>query len=93
MEIKHKTEGTKQMFYMEADGAAIALIQYIFAGDTKIIIEHTEVSGAYEGKGLGKQLVMAVVKFAREKNIKIMPLCPYAKRILTKSDEFADVLF
>lgn len=66
---------------------------YVFAGDTKFIIEHTIVNPAHEGKGLGKQLVNASVDFARQNHYKILPLCPYAKKVMEHSDDYKDVLF
>ena len=63
------------------------------AGPSKMVIEHTEVDEAYEGKGLGRQLVKAGVNYSREHEIKILPLCPYAKRLFDIMPDFADVLF
>ena len=48
------------------------------AGPDKIIIDHTEVDQTLKGKGAAYKLVEASVKYAREKNLKIMPLCPFA---------------
>jgi len=46
-----------------------------------------------EGKGLGKQLMNAAVAFAREKHIKILPLCLFAKAVFNKTPEFGVMLF
>ncbi|MDF2431934.1 MAG: uncharacterized protein JWP44_1565 [Mucilaginibacter sp.] len=93
MEIQNKNDGKRGIFFMEDDGKEIALMQYIFSGPGKMIIVHTEVDEAYEGKGLGKQLVKAGVEYAREHQMKILPLCPYAKKIINMTPDFADVLF
>lgn len=66
---------------------------YTWAGKDKFIIEHTEVDDAYAGKGIGKQLVMKAVEFARIQKVKILPLCPYAKALFNKLPEINDVLF
>jgi predicted GNAT family acetyltransferase len=68
-------------------------MRYSFAGPGKMIIEHTEVDDAYEGKGLGRKLVTAGVDFARENHLKILPLCPFAKKLFDITPAFADVLF
>ncbi len=93
MEVKHTHDGKKGMFYLEEDGKKIATMVYIFSGETRIIIEHTEVMPSHEGKGLGKLLVKAAVDFAREKHYKILPLCPYAKSVFDKTEAYKDVLF
>jgi predicted GNAT family acetyltransferase len=93
MEVKNKNDGKRGAFYIEDKDKEIALMHYIFSGPGKMIIDHTEVDEAYEGKGLGRQLVKAGVAFARENKMKILPLCPYAKKIFDITPEFADVLF
>lgn len=37
-------------------------------------------------------MVAKAVDFAREKGIKIIPLCPFAKSVFDKVKEFNDVL-
>ncbi len=65
---------------------------FVFAGTDKIIIDHTEVNEGHNGKGFGKMMVAKAVEFAREKNLKIIPLCPFAKKVFEKTPEFKDVL-
>ena len=93
MRVEHSYDSKKGEFFILEDGKKIASMIYVYAGETKIIIEHTVVDPSHEGKGLGKQLVNAAVDFARKNGIKIMPLCPYAKRVLEASDTYRDVLF
>jgi len=57
-----------------------------------IIIDHTEVSDALRGKGAGKQLVTAAVEHARKNQLKILPICPFAKSVFNKTPQFDDVL-
>lgn len=57
------------------------------------IIAHTGVRPAYEGKGIAKKLVLKVIEEARKKNAKIMPLCPYAKRMMEGKEEYKDVIY
>lgn len=92
MEILHKDDGTKGLFYIEQSNKLEAEMTYVWAGVDKIIIDHTAVSDVLKGKGAGKQMVAKAVEFAREKNIKIIPLCPFAKSVFDKVDEYKDVL-
>ena len=93
MEIKHRGDKNNGIFYIEEEGKQIAKMVYVFAGDTKFIIDHSEVNPGHEGKGLGRKLVQAGVDFAREKGYKIIPLCPYAKKVFNQTPEYNDVLF
>jgi predicted GNAT family acetyltransferase len=79
-------------FNITTEGRKVALMTFVFAGPDKIIIDHTEVSPAFNGKGLGKKLVEKAVETAREKNWKIIPLCPFAKKTFDKNSQFNDVL-
>jgi predicted GNAT family acetyltransferase len=66
---------------------------YTYAGKDKIIIDHTEVGEKLKGQGAGYALVDAAVVFMREKNIKVIPLCPFAAAVFKKKqDTYKDVL-
>lgn len=92
MDIQHEESNTKGAFFYEKDGVRIAEMTYSKNGDYRIIIDHTEVSEAHKGEGLGKTLVFRSVEYAREKNLKILPLCPYARVIFRRNkEEFEDV--
>ncbi|MEO5777268.1 MAG: GNAT family N-acetyltransferase [Flavobacterium sp.] len=91
-EVKLNIDGNKGFFHIDIDGKQEAKMTYVFAGEKQIIIDHTEVNPGNEGKGLGKQMVKKAVEYARENNIKIIPLCPFAKSVFDKVPEFRDVL-
>lgn len=82
----------KGCFYMKVDDKIEAKMTFVFAGPHKIIIDHTEVNPGHNGKNFGKKMVEKAVLFAREKELKILPLCPFAKKVFDKTPEFADVL-
>ena len=92
LEVTQKNRETKGEFIATFDGKKAGLMTYSWAGDDKIIIDHTEVEPSYNGKGVGKEMVYKAVEFAREKGIKILPLCPFAKAMFQKNEEIRDVL-
>lgn len=91
-EVQLKIKDNKGAFYIEVNEKQEAMMTFVFAGEDKIIIDHTEVNPGNEGKGFGKKMVIKAVEFAREKGIKILPLCPFAKSVFDKTSEFRDVL-
>ena len=94
MHIQHRDSETKGVFFAEEDGKRVAEMTYVHAGPGKIIIDHTEVHASQEGKGVGKLLLNAAVNYARENELKILPLCPFAKAMMEKAPEkYADVMF
>lgn len=92
MEINHRKEENKGAFIATENGTKAGEMTYSKAGDTLIIIDHTEVDSAFGGQGVGKKMVLAAVDFARENNIKILPLCPFAKAAFDKDATIQDVL-
>ena len=92
MKVQHESNETKGVFYIEDNGERIAHMTYSKWGNKKFIIDHTEVSDELRGKGAGKQLVMAAVYYARENEMKILPLCPFAQSVFGKDKEILDVL-
>jgi len=93
MNIQHEETGKGGRFFLHQDGKDLAEMSYVWAGDQRFIIDHTEVDSSLEGKGVGKALVTTAVEFAREKGVLILPLCPYAKKVIERTPEFQDVVF
>ena len=59
----------------------------------KLVIKHTEVDRSLEGQGIAKKLLEEVAAFARDKNYKILPICPFAKNIMYKyPEQYKDLL-
>ncbi|WP_338359758.1 GNAT family N-acetyltransferase [Yeosuana marina] len=93
MDINHEDDGKKGKFYVILNGKEEAAMTYVYAGKN-FIIDHTEVSEVFKGQGVGYKLVEAGVNFARENNIKIKPLCPFAQAVFKKKGPlYADVLY
>lgn len=92
MEVKQKENGERGQFFIEKEGDFLAQMTYVWAGKDRIIIDHTEVDEALKGMGAGKKMVSKAVDFAREKGIKIIPLCPFARSVFDKVKEYSDVL-
>lgn len=92
MEIKHIQTGKGGEFVVEENGNRAAEMAYTNAGEKLIIIDHTFVEHDFRGSGIAKDLVAEGIKYARENNLKVIPLCPYAKAVIEKTPEFQDVL-
>ena len=91
-EVKLEINDKNGYFHIDIEGKTEAKMTFVFAGADKIIIDHTEVNEGNNGKGFGKMMVAKAVDFAREKNIKIIPLCPFAKKVFDRTPEYSDVL-
>lgn len=90
--IKRSEEGHKGQFTAFVQEEQAGLMTYTWTGDDRFIIDHTEADPKFKGKGVGKQLVLAAVEYAREKGVSIIPLCPFAQHVFDKTTEIQDVL-
>ncbi|MGV2927013.1 GNAT family N-acetyltransferase [Macrococcus capreoli] len=81
----------ENLFYIGDISSPKGQLTYVENGD-QLIIDHTEVIDELRGEGAGKQLVEAAVKYARANNKKILPICPFVKKVIDETPEFQDVL-
>ena len=68
-------------------GEMTAYIDYI-AMAKKIIFTHTEVPPPLEGEGIGSLLARHVMEYARENDLKVIPLCPFLGSWLRRHHEY-----
>jgi len=92
MEITQHNSNTKGYFLATENNIEAGRMTYSWAGDTRFIIDHTEVNPDFKGRNVGKQMVLAAVAYAREKGLKIIPLCPFAKSVFDRNAELRDVM-
>jgi len=90
--VQNREEETRGAYFIELEGKKIAEMTYSKAGTDRIIIDHTEVDDNFRNQGMGEKLVKKAVDDARNKKISIVPLCPFARAIFRRHDEFSDVL-
>ncbi len=89
--IKHEEADNRGAFYFERDGERLAKMTYSRTTPTLVIIDHTDVSDVLKGQGMGRQLLDALVAWARQTGTKAMATCPYALAQFRKDDSIRDV--
>lgn len=83
----------KNSFYIGEDPAnPEAEITFIPDGGI-LTVDHTFVSENLRGRGIALKLVNKVAEYARTEDKKIIPLCSYARKVMTGSGDYADVLY
>ena len=55
-------------------------------------IDYVEVAPELRGTGLGRQLVEAAVDWARAENLKIVPICGYARAVIARDPAMSALL-
>ena len=92
MELKRTEEETKGAFELFEGEKKLGEVTYSRAGESMIILDHTDVDPAFKGQGIGRTIIMELVDYARENGIKILPLCPFAASVFQKEESIRDVL-
>ncbi|WPP48723.1 GNAT family N-acetyltransferase [Catalinimonas niigatensis] len=91
IKIDREDNGRKGRFVIYDHDAFAGEMTYVWAGESRFIIDHTGIEENFIGRGLGKQLVMKAVAYARNNDLKILPLCPFAKKVFDRDDGIQDV--
>ena len=90
--IKHTESERNGLFEAWLDEVHVGELTYQRPTSERMIIDHTRVFEGFEGQGIARQLVMAFVAFARQNNRTIIPVCSYARNVLTHTNDYKDIL-
>jgi predicted GNAT family acetyltransferase len=92
MVVQHKQNGSGGKFFIQ-DGHedTLAALIYDQTSPGTMVIEHTEVDKTLRGRDIGDQLISKAVEFARSQNLKILPVCSFARAVFEMKKEYRDV--
>jgi uncharacterized protein len=91
--VELELELEKGYFFIKVRDQIGAKMIFTLDPENRMTILHTEVGPAFNGKGFGKKMLEKAIDFARERRLKIIPLCPFAKAVIKKTSEYHDVLY
>jgi predicted GNAT family acetyltransferase len=66
----------KSRFEADLGDGSFAIAEYRL-GEVRIALTHTEVPPAHGDQGIGTALVRFALKWARERGLKVAPICPF----------------
>lgn len=67
-------------------------IEYIINNNSEIFLTHTEVHPALGGRGIGTQLVKKVLEDIKNKELKLVPLCPFVAAYIKRHPEWISIV-
>lgn len=91
IKIEREDNSKKGRFVIYENDVFAGELSYVWAGEIRFIIDHTNVEPNFIGRGFGEQLVTKAVEYARNNNLKILPLCPFAKKVFDNDVKLEDV--
>ena len=81
---------TRNRYEFDVDGGE-ALAFYRLA-DGVMTFTHTEVPAPLRGRGLGSQMMRAVLQDVRAQGLEVVPRCPFVADYIRRNPEFTDLL-
>ena len=81
----------RHRFEIDLGDGSIAIAEYTLAAG-RIMFTHTEVPEAHEGKGIGSTVIRHALDAARERGLKVIPICPFFAAYMKKHAEVQDLL-
>ncbi len=89
LQIQHEQEA--KQFFVDIDGN-IAKLDYFIEPDGKILdYYHTFVPEALRGQQIADKIVKFALDYAKENNFKVIPSCPFVKRMIERYPEYKDI--
>jgi len=74
------------------DGKVVGEAEFMLTPDL-IVFTHTEISGAFEGQGVGSALVRWALDDARARGYQVVPSCPFVRAFIGRhSQEYGDLV-
>jgi predicted GNAT family acetyltransferase len=71
-------------FVLRIDGERLGFLEFTRPEVGLMRIEYVEVSPELRGTGLGRQLVSKAVEFARDTELRVVPICSYARAVIER---------
>jgi len=57
-----------------------------------LVLPHTVVPAAFEGRGVGSALAKAALGYARDHGLTVKPVCPFIAGYIRKHPEWGDIV-
>ena len=58
-----------------------------------ITVLHAETDPAFEGRGVGSELVREMLEDIRRRDARVHPICPFVRAFLRRHPEYADLVW
>ncbi|MFB4310821.1 GNAT family N-acetyltransferase [Actinomadura sp. GTD37] len=81
----------KSRYEIRLDGDLAGFVEYEPA-EGAVVLVHTEVDSAFEGKGVGSALARGVLDDLRGKGLSVVPLCPFIKKWIQRHPDYQDLV-
>jgi hypothetical protein len=87
--VRDAPERNRYELYVGDERAGYATYRRV---DDRIVIPHTEVDPAFEGRGLGSRLARFALDDVRARGLKVVPACEFIEVYIRRHPEYQDLV-
>jgi len=81
----------QRRYEIHVDGELAGFLQYRSHPEL-IELVHTEIDEEFEGHGLGSQLIAFALNDARERELAVLPFCPFVNDYIQRHRQYVDLV-
>jgi predicted GNAT family acetyltransferase len=78
-------------FELLVDGEVAGMAAYRLR-ESAVIVTHSEVDRRFRGQGLANELARRTLDQIRERDLRVVPLCPFFARYVGEHPEYDDIV-
>lgn len=90
-ELEVRDNRSELRYEAVADGVVLGVIRYRTEPGLVVLV-HTDVVPAAEGKGVGSRLVRGALEDLRAHGLGVVPVCPFVAGYISRHPEYADLV-
>ncbi|WP_424185811.1 GNAT family N-acetyltransferase [Actinokineospora sp. G85] len=91
-EVEVRDSPERKRFEAVVDGQVAGYAEYMH-GDGLVVLPHTVVEPAFEGKGVGGALARAALDNARSRGVRVLATCPFIAGWMKRHPEYLDLAY
>ncbi len=89
--IEIAEDADKKRYEIHSDGKLAGFVTYRLKPGL-IELVHTEIDEEFEGHGLGSRLIAFALDDARERNLAVLPFCPFVNDYIQRHRQYVDLV-
>ena len=91
MDLQVTDNPAQERYEIRADGELAGFVQY-YLKDGAIAFTHTETDRRFRGHGMAGRLIQASLDSVRERQMAVLPYCPFARAWIAEHPAYADLI-
>lgn len=84
-------DADRERYEIRVDGKLAGFLRYRLRPEL-IELVHTEINDEFEGQGLGSRLISFALDDARERELAVLPICPFVNDYIQRHRQYAELV-